>query len=210
VLAPGALFVLMAADPPGASMTTSNGRTADHPISPIFLDRWSPRGFTGEPISDTDLATLFEAARWAPSSSNQQPWRFLYARRDSPDWALFFDPLFDGNKGWASSASALIAIASKRTIPAKGDKPARENYNHSFDTGAAWACLALQASLMGWSAHAMGGFDVPRAIADLGMPDDYRLECIVAVGRYQAPADDPARPNQRSPQAAFVRAGRFA
>ena len=63
-------------------MTTSNGRTADYPIDPIFLNRWSPRSFTGETISDADLALLFEAARWAPSSSNIQPWRFLYAKRD--------------------------------------------------------------------------------------------------------------------------------
>ncbi len=191
-------------------MTSSNGRTADHPISPIFLDRWSSRGFTGEAISDADLATLFEAARWAPSSSNQQPWRFLYAKRDTADWALFFDPLFDGNKGWAASASVLIAILSRRMLAAKDDKPARENYNHTFDTGSAWAYLALQASLMGLTAHAMGGFDVPRAIVDLGVPDDYRLECMVAVGRYKAPAEKAHAPNQRSPQTAFVRAGRFA
>ena len=190
-------------------MTTSNGRTADHPISPIFLERWSARDFTDQTISDDELSTLFEAARWAPSSSNQQPWRFLYAKRDTPDWAFFFDPLFDGNKGWAGRASVLIAIISKRTIPPKGDKPARENYNHSFDTGSAWAYLALQAALMGWTAHAMGGFDVPRAVKDLGIPDDYRMECIVAVGRHQAQPDDPRKPNQRSPQATFVRAGRF-
>ena len=190
-------------------MTTSNGRTADHPINPIFLDRWSSRGFTGEPMSDTDLATLFEAARWAPSSSNQQPWRFLYAKRETPDWPLFLDPLFDGNKRWAAMASVLIAIVSKRVIPAKGDKPARENYNHSFDTGSAWAYLALQASLMGWTAHAMGGFDVPRAVEDLKIPDDYRMECIVAVGRHKAPLDQAHTPTQRSAQTAFVRAGRF-
>ena len=190
-------------------MTTSNGRTADHPIASLFLDRWSPRSFTSEPIADDTLATLFEAARWAPSSSNQQPWRFLYAKRDTPDWALFYDPLFDGNKGWVAGASALVGILSKRVIAAKGDRPERENYNHSFDTGAAWAHLALQASLLGWTAHAMGGFDLPRAIKDLGIPDDYRLECIVAIGRYVAPAENTAQPNTRSPQSSFVRAGTF-
>ena len=190
-------------------MTTSNGRTADHPIASIFLDRWSPRAFTGEPISDADLALLFEAARWAPSSSNQQPWRFLYAKRDTPSWALFFDPIVDGNKGWAAGASALIAIVSKRMIAAKGDRPERENYNHSFDTGAAWAYLALQASLSGWVAHAMGGFDVPRAIKDLGIPDDYRIECMLAIGRYAAPTENAAAPNTRSAQSSFVREGAF-
>ena len=160
-------------------------------------------------MADADLFRLFEAARWAPSSSNQQPWRLLYAKRDTPDWALFFDPLFDGNKSWACNASVLVALVSKRMIDAKGDKPARENYNHTLDTGAAWACLALQASMMGWTAHAVGGFDVPRAIADLGIPDDHRMEVMIAIGRYQAP-DAPHKPNGRSPQASFVRAGPFA
>jgi nitroreductase len=188
-------------------MTTSNGRTADYSIDPIFLDRWSPRSFTAEPIPDADLATLFEAARWAPSSSNQQPWRFLYAKRDTPDWALFFDPLADGNKGWVKDTAVLVAIVSKRRIAAKGDRPERENYNHSFDTGAAWAYFALQASMLGWHAHAMGGFDVARAITDLGIPDDYRIEAMIAVGRYRA--DLEANANSRSPQSSFVRAGPF-
>lgn len=190
-------------------MTTSNGRTADHPIDPIFLNRWSPRSFTGEPIPDADLAILFEAARWAPSSSNIQPWRFLYAKRDTPDWPLFFDPLLEGNKRWVKDASALIAVVSKRLVPPRDDAPPRENYNHSFDTGAAWACLALQASLIGWTAHAMGGFNVPRAIKDFAIPDEYRMECMVAIGRYKEPAESPSPPNARSPQTSFVRAGVF-
>lgn len=190
-------------------MTTSNGRTADHPIDPIFLNRWSPRSFTGEQISDSDLFTILEAARWAPSSSNLQPWRFLYAKRDTAPWARFFDPLFDGNKRWVNQTSALVAVLSKRTRQPK-DGPPVENYNHSFDTGAAWAYLALQANLSGWAAHAMGGFDVPRAIADLGIPDDYRIECMVAIGRYRGDPDAPASPNARSPQASFVREGVFA
>ena len=190
-------------------MTTSNGRTADHPIAVLFLDRWSPRSFTGEPISDADLFTILEAARWAPSSSNLQPWRFLYAKRDSADWPRFLDPLSPGNKSWAADTAVLIAIVSKRTRQPK-DGPAVANYTHSFDAGAAWACLALQASLLGWAAHAMGGFDVPRAIVDLGIPDDYRIECIVAIGRYAPDAETPAKPNARAPLTSFVREGVFA
>lgn len=190
-------------------MTTINGRTADHPINPIFLHRWSPRHFTGEPISDADLFTMFEAARWAPSSSNIQPWRFLYAKRDTPDWALFFDPLVEGNRRWVASSSALVAIVSKRTGTQKGADAPRDNYSHSFDAGASWAYLALQASLMGWLAHAMAGVDYPRATKDLAIPDDYRLECMVAIGRYKAPAEGVVPPNNRSPQTSFVRAGTF-
>ncbi len=188
-------------------MTIINGRTADHPIDPIFLNRWSPRSFTGEAISDAELFTILEAARWAPSASNLQPWRFLYAKRDSTDWTRFFDPLMDGNKRWVADTSVLVAVVSKRTRQPKEGPPV-ENYNHSFDTGAACAFLALQASLMGWAAHAMGGFDVPRAIADLGIPEDYRIECMVAIGRYKPDPD--AKPNARSPLASFVREGAFA
>lgn len=190
-------------------MTTSNGRTADYPIDPIFLNRWSPRSFTGETISDADLALLFEAARWAPSSSNIQPWRFLYAKRDSADWPLFFDTLVEGNKKWVRDASALIAVVSKRTGVVKGTNEVRPNYNHTFDAGSAWAYLALQASLSGWVAHAMGGFVVDKAITDLAIPDDYRIECIIAIGRYKEPAEKPTPPNSRSPQSSFVRAGIF-
>ena len=190
-------------------MTTHDGRVADHPIEPLFLERRSPRAFTGEPMPDAELFRLFEAARWAPSSSNLQPWRFLYAKRDTPDWPLFFDPLKDGNKGWAAQASVLIAVLSRRTAPVKGSDAVRDNYNHSFDAGAAWVCLALQAASMGWAAHAMGGFDVPGAIAVLGVPEDYRMECMVAVGRPRDDPGSPAAPKGRAPQTSFVRAGRF-
>ena len=188
--------------------TNANGRTADHDIAPLFLERWSPRDFTAEPMADADLFRLFEAARWAPSSSNQQPWRFLYAKRDTSDFTLFLDLLSDGNKSWANDTSALIALVSKRVIAAKGDRPARDNYNHSFDTGAAWACFALQASMMGWAAHAIGGFDLPRAIRTLGIPDDYRIEAMIGVGRHRAPAE-PTVASTRGPQSSFVRQGVF-
>lgn len=190
-------------------MTTSNNRTADHAIDAMFLDRWSPRHFTAEAISDADLFRMFEAARWAPSSSNIQPWRFLYAKRDTADWPLFFDCLLDGNKRWVTTSSALVAVISKRMGVQKGSDEPKENRTHSFDTGAAWAYLALQASRMGWAAHAMGGVDYPRATKDLGIPEGYKLECMVAIGRYKEPAENPVGPNSRSPQSSFVHAGTF-
>lgn len=190
-------------------MTTRNGRTADHPIEPLFLDRSSPRSFSGEAMPDHDLFRLFEAARWAPSSSNLQPWRFLYAKRDTPHWPLFFDVLKEGNRAWAAQASVLLALLSKRTAPIKDSDAVRENRTHSFDTGAAWANLALQATSMGWATHAMAGFDLDRAIADLGIPDDYRVECMIAVGRPIVDPDAPRKPGTRAPQANFVRAGPF-
>lgn len=88
-------------------------RVADYPIHTQFTDRWSPRAFTGESISQETLLSFFEAARWAPSAYNSQPWRFLYARRDTPDWERFLGLLNEFNRGWAQHASALVIIASK-------------------------------------------------------------------------------------------------
>ena len=190
-------------------MTTCNGRTADHAIEPLFLERWSPRSFTGEIMPDPELFRLFEAARWAPSSSNRQPWRFLYAKNDSPDWPSFFDILNPGNQRWAPQASVLVAAVSKRTSPVRDSDEVRENYSHSFDAGAACMSLALQAAAIGWAAHAMAGFDLARATATLQVPEDYRIECMIAVGRRLENPDAPAQPNGRAPLASFVRAGRF-
>lgn len=153
-------------------------RIADHPIDTLFLDRWSPRAMTGEPISPTDLMTLFEAARWAPSANNNQPWRFLYALRDSQQWPLFFDLLVEANKVWAYNAAALLVIVSKTSFDHNG-KP---SITHSFDCGAAWASLALQGSLKGFVVHGMQGFDYARARTELAIPDDFQVEAMAAVG----------------------------
>ena len=91
----------------------SDTRRADYPIDRLFLDRWSPRAMTGAAISQEDLLTLFEAARWAPSSYNNQPWRLLYAHRDSEHWPLFFDLLVEFNQEWAKNAGALVLFISK-------------------------------------------------------------------------------------------------
>lgn len=92
---------------------STNPRVADYPIHTQFTERWSPRAFTGESIAQETLLSFFEAARWAPSAYNSQPWRFLYARRDTPDWERFLGLLNEFNRGWAQHASALVIIASK-------------------------------------------------------------------------------------------------
>jgi nitroreductase len=164
-------------------------RHADHPIDTLFLDRWSPRAMTGEPIADEDLMVLLEAARWAPSSFNNQPWRILYARRDTEHWPAFLGLLVEGNKVWANRAAALLVFISKTTFDHNG-KPAR---THSFDAGAAWENLALQASLRGIVAHGMQGFDYDRARTELGIPDEYQVEAMVAIGK---PGPRQTLPNQ--------------
>jgi nitroreductase len=163
-------------------VTKANTRIADHPIAPLFLERWSPRAFSGEEIADETLLTFLEAARWAPSSYNSQPWRFLYAKRGSKPWPTFLGLLSQRNQSWATNASVLIVAASKRTFAPPGREEA-PSYSHSFDAGAAWANLALQATMAGWHAHAMAGFDVERARTDLNVPDDHRVEAFIAVGK---------------------------
>jgi nitroreductase len=157
----------------------SDKRQADHPIDTLFLDRWSPRAMSGEEIPEAELLVLFEAARWAPSSYNNQPWRILYARRGSEQWPLFFDLLVETNRVWAENAAALLLFISKTTFDHNG-KPYP---THSYDTGAAWQNLALQGYLKGYVVHGMQGFDYERARVALEIPDEFRVEAMAAVGR---------------------------
>lgn len=164
-------------------MTTANGRTADHPIDPWFLERWSPRAYTGEALPQTELMTILEAARWAPSSYNSQPWRFVYALRDTAHWEAFLALLNPFNQSWAKAAGALVVIVSNPKMLPPGAKEWVPSHSHSFDAGAAWAQLALQATKSGWAAHAMVGFDMARAAAELHVPEGWRVEVAVAIGR---------------------------
>ena len=163
----------------------SETRKAGHEVDEIFLDRWSPRAMSGESVSEEDLLTLFEAARWAPSSYNNQPWRILYARRGAEHWDAFLGLLVEGNQAWAKDAGALLLFVSKETFDFNG-KPYP---THSFDTGAAWENLALQATMLGLVTHGMQGFDYERARAELRVPEGFRVEAMVAVGH----PGDPAR-----------------
>lgn len=156
----------------------SEKRKADHPIDKLFLDRWSSRAMSGEPVPDEELMILFEAARWAPSSYNNQPWRILYARRDSEHWPVFFDLLVEGNQAWAKNAGALLLFISKTTFDFNG----KASITHSFDTGAAWENLALQGWLKGYVVHGMQGFDYERARTALKIPEGFRVEAMAAVG----------------------------
>jgi nitroreductase len=189
----------------------SDARTADHPIDALFLDRWSPRAMTGEPLALEELLLLFEAARWAPSSGNSQPWRFLFARRDTAEWPLFFDLLNDGNKVWCERAAALIVFVSRTTLERTG-KP---SVTHSYSTGAAWMSLAFQGWMKGLVVHGMEGFDYARARSTLQVPDEFSVEAMAAVGR-PGPLDVlPERLQQRespSPRRALAESvfeGRF-
>ncbi len=164
-------------------MSDANPRHADHPIEQFILDRWSPRAFTGEEMPEAELLRLFEAARWAPSSYNSQPWRFLYARRGTAHWDKFLGLLNPFNQSWAKEASVLIILVSKSHMLPPGQTKEIPSHSHSLDAGAAWENLALQATISGWHAHGMVGFDIPRAAVELNVPEGYRVEQAIAIGR---------------------------
>ena len=190
-------------------------RTPEHAIDPQFHSRWSPRAFTGEEIPVETLLGLFEAARWAPSALNAQPWRFVFARRGTMAFERFVATLAPPNQQWATKAAALVAIVSHELITLPGQDRPVPSASHSFDAGAAWAQLALQAHLWGWATHAMGGFDRDQAREVLHLPPDHRVEVFAAIGRQGDPATLPEwarlreKPNGRKPLAELVREGAF-
>ena len=192
-------------------MTTS--RKAAHPVNECFINRWSPRAFDGSALPAADLKTLFEAIRWAPSSNNLQPWHVLYAQKGTPHFDAFLGALSPRNQLWAKNASVLIYLLSNRMQPG-AEKPVPSKA-HSFDAGAAWAHLALQASMMGYATHCIGGFDEAAARAALKVPDDYHINVAIALGRQAdksvLPEDFQARelPSQRKSIEEFTREGLF-
>jgi nitroreductase len=153
-------------------------RVPEYQVNKLFLQRWSARAYLDARLEEADVLTLLEAARWAPSSYNEQPWRFLYALRGSAHYPEFLAVLNDFNKAWAQHASALVLVSTKRTL-AKDGMP---NIHALFDAGAATENLALQAASMGLSVHAMGGFDHELARTTLKIPIEYDVPAMLAIG----------------------------
>ena len=193
----------------------SASRTPDHPVDPQFFQRWSPRAFTGEALDRASLMTVLEAARWAPSSFNSQPWRFIYGLAGTPAFDAIFGALAPVNQSWTQRAGALVLLVSRtKWIPPNGTELAPLG-SAAFDTGAAWMSIALQAEKMSLKAHAIGGYDRDAMRAALQVPADHALHAVVALGR-QGPKDvltpdQQAReaPNARQPLAKLVAEGRF-
>lgn len=186
-------------------------RKNDRNIHPLILGRWSPRAMSGELVSDDDLFALFEAARWAPSSYNNQPWRFLYGKKGTEAWPLFFDLLVDFNKQWVKNAAVLLLIASE-TFFSHNHKPSK---SHSFDTGAAWMSLALEACHRGLVVHGMEGFDYEKARAVLQLPSSMQPEAMIAIGKpgkkemLIGSLQEKEMPSTRRPISSFVFEGMF-
>jgi nitroreductase len=188
-------------------------RNPVYEIEPVFVTRWSTKALSGEPIPDDTLFKSFEAARWAPSGGNSQPWRFIYSRHGSETWPQFLGLINERNQVWAANASVLVLLLSKknRQTP-EGLRPQR---SHSFDAGAAWSNFAHQTHLSGWSTRAIGGFDRDGARAGLGIPDDYEIEVFIAVGKpadksvLPEPLQSANTPSDRRPLSDIVADGRF-
>ncbi|MBI2666496.1 nitroreductase family protein [Candidatus Woesearchaeota archaeon] len=159
-------------------MQQTNRKSA-YLINSLILNRWSPRAMSGASLTDEELMPLFEAARWAPSSYNNQPWRFLYAKRDTKHWKVFFDLLVEFNQSWCKNAAVLVVIIAKKNFEHNG----QPSVTHQYDTGAAWENLALEGSANGLVVHGMQGFDYEKARKDLNIPNEYTVLAMAAIGK---------------------------
>ena len=157
------------------------------PLHPLLAERWSPRGFDrSHEINDDNLVALLEAARWAPSAANTQPWRFLVARRGDEAHARLFAALAPGNQAWAGAASTLVLVAARTA--AEDGKPQPWAL---YDTGQAVAALVTQAQADGLAVHQMGGFDTAAVRAEFGLGETLTPVVVIAVGRRDPIADLP-------------------
>lgn len=196
------------------SLDRTAGRQPDHPVDEQFPDRWSPRSFSDRTLTEAEVMSLLEAARWSPSAANHQPWRFVWALRGESAFQAMAATLTGNNPLWAGNAALLIAVASKDTVLNREGSEV-PNRTAGFDSGAAWMSLALQAQAMGLVAHAMGGFDKDRLSTAVRLPDGHTLHCVVAAGE-QGPADnlpealrEREKPSGRQPVSEFAQRGRF-
>ena len=156
----------------------TNPRIPSADVDPLFINRWSPRSFSSDPLTDDEIASIFEGARWSPSSFNRQPWLFVY-ETDGPDREVFDSILMPGNQVWATKAP-LIGFIFANTKTPEGRRPRTSQ----FDTGAAWMALALSARTLGIYTHGMAGIDYEAVNEKLGVSDEfYTPMCGFVAGR---------------------------
>jgi len=187
-------------------------RKTEYPIHPLIAERWSPRSMTGESLSDKELFSLFEAARWAPSSFNSQPWRFLYGKRETTDFSRLEELLVPFNKEWCKNA-AVLGLTTARINFEKTGKPSP---SHALDTGAAWENMCLQGTHLGLVVHGMSGFDYEKARQVLRIPATHEILAMFAIGK-RAPKENlspelqkkEAPSTERKPVSQFATSGIF-
>jgi nitroreductase len=186
-------------------------RKSDFKINPLIFNRWSPRSMTGEELDVDTIMSLFEASRWAPSSYNNQPWRFIYAKRNTKYWNNLFDLLAEPNKIWVNNAALLVVVISHKNFEHDG----KFSITHQYDAGAAWENLALEAYSRGLVAHGMQGFGYPKARNNLNIPDNFVVMAMIAIGK-EGPKEnlppnlqEKEKPNDRKPLNEIVMEGSF-
>ena len=185
----------------------------DHPVLELLRARWSPRAFAPEAIDAATLTLLLEAARWAPSASNEQPWGFIYAHRsETADFARILDCINPGNQVWAKDAAVLLITTARQNRRGKD----QVNVTASYDLGQAVAHLSIQATALGIAVHQMGGFSNERAQQSLSVPAGHRCVTAVALGYPGDPAALPedlrvreANPRTRVPLASIAFQGQW-
>ncbi|RMG13055.1 MAG: nitroreductase [Deltaproteobacteria bacterium] len=181
---------------------------AAHPVHDLVRNRWSTVSFSGEPLEAPTLRSLLEAARWAPSSRNEQPWRFVVAPRgDEKAFDTLLACLDEGNRRWAGAAGALLLAVARTTFAQTG----APNPHAWHDVGLAIAQLTLQATALGLSVHPMGGFSAEAARTACGIPDGFEPVTALAVGAPAPPDALPEdlrrrelEPRRRRPQSEFA------
>ena len=156
--------------------------TSEHEVHELIESRFSTRAFAATPVERAKLVSILEAARWAPSSGNAQPWRFLVTRQGSEPFERLAGCLSHGNRRWAPRAPVLVLTAAKSVLEPKGDKPARDNPYALHDVGQATAFMTLQATALGLHVHQMGGFDKAAAAEAFGLPEHLSPVAVVAIG----------------------------
>ncbi|HYG02779.1 MAG TPA: nitroreductase family protein [Chryseosolibacter sp.] len=173
------------------------------PVLEVIQNRRSRRAYISKEVEPETINTLFEAARWAPSSVNEQPWMYIYAAKDQALWQLIYDALNESNKVWVQHAPLLIA-SFIRTRFTRND---RTNNSARYDLGAANAFLSLQATHLGLNVHQMGGFDLEKLRTNLNVPSDFDPVVVMAIG-YPGEADilpEPLKARELAPRERYVR-----
>ena len=167
-------------------------------VEDLFLRRWSPRAFADKDVSNEDLKKIFEAARWAASSYNEQPWRFFLGRRGDDTYKKILDALVEFNQNWARSAPVLILSVASNKFLHNGSP----NQYALHDTGAATISIALQATALGLHTHSMAGFDHEKARKAFHVSADYNIGAVTALGYFGDPTTlhDQLRANEESPR----------
>lgn len=169
---------------------THEKRETKYDIDPIFLKRWSSRAFSRQQVPEEIWKSVLEAARWAPSAKNIQPWRFIIAKRKE-DLEKFHSFILPGNLTWAKEAPVLMILISEKAVMNGQDK------SMAFDAGTAWGYLSLEAARKGLVSHAMGGIDKEKARDVLNIPENFDIHIAVALGYPGNKADLPEDLQQR-------------